>query len=126
MASSKNIEIRQGEDFALAVTVKPGGSAVNLTGSTITAKVRSAFDAGSPLATFTVDPTNLAGGQFVLRLTAATTAALAPTPAQPTTRLANLGVYDCQILFAAAAGSLNGRTLRILQGTATLSQRATT
>jgi hypothetical protein len=76
----KDFRLVQGEGFSRAMTITSDGSAVNLTGYTITAEVRlTPTTGGSAAATFTTSITNAANGQFSISLTGTQTAALSDT-----------------------------------------------
>ncbi len=67
----ETIKIKRGDTLSLDVTrVDAGGAPVNLTGMTITARVRL----GAFAATLTVTVTDAAAGEFQLSATAAATA----------------------------------------------------
>lgn len=116
-----DIEIEQGSDFALPITLTyDDDTPLPLTGLTIASKLRDFFGTGSTvLVTFTCNILNAAAGQFEIRLTKVQTAALTrPAGAAATERITSLGVYDIEL-------SDGTYTYRYIQGKATLSAEAT-
>lgn len=81
----QDLELYQGDDFPLAVTVNnPDGSPANLTGATALAQIRATASLTSPvLATFTA---TISGNVISLHLTSAMSTNLPPSC-----------VYDCQM-----------------------------
>ena len=72
-----DLTIQAGEDFNYTILLKSStGAALNLTGYTFAAQVRTTYAEGAPLATFTTSVTPLTG-TVVLTLPRATTAGLA-------------------------------------------------
>lgn len=92
--ASYDIEITEGEDWSLSLTLKKNGVTIPLTGYQFEAEIRSGFDdAASVLAPFVVSVTNEAGGEFALSLTAATTQDLASSSNESRPR-SRVGYYD--------------------------------
>ena len=70
-----NIKTSRGDTVGVPLTIQEGGVPANLTGRTFAAQIRRA-KAASTAVTVEVDTTGAAAGELVLRLAAATTAAL--------------------------------------------------
>ena len=113
MAAGKyDFKIEQGATFSRQVTwTDSTGTAINLTGYTVSGKVRKKYTDNTPLATFTCTITNAAGGIFTFALTATQTAALVSTGVQE-------GIYDIE-------ASISGTVYRILEGVVTISPEVT-
>jgi len=75
--ASANWVVREGCTWSRQFTATINGTAVNLTGYTITAEVTSAPTSDTALKTFTVTVTNAAAGQFRVKVDASS-ADLAP------------------------------------------------
>lgn len=92
--ASYDIEITEGEDWSLSLTLKQDGEPIPLTGYLIEAEIRSGFDdAAIVLAPFDVSIINEAGGEFGLSLTALTTQDLAGSDSESRPR-SRVGYYD--------------------------------
>jgi hypothetical protein len=109
-AARLKLVVEQGATFAKAFRLKKkDGTAFDLTGATVTGRIKVSHTATEVLATFTMalasDPTT---GVFTARLTAAQTSALACDPPY------KLGVYTIKV-------TSGGVTTRILEGDAELS-----
>ena len=73
------LTIRVGDTETVTLYLQDvNGAAINVTGRTYAAQIRSTADATSVLATFTCAISNAAGGIVTATLPAATTAALTP------------------------------------------------
>ena len=115
-AAKLNLTIEQGATFRKSFTLKDKDTeaAINLTGWTISGKIRKELTDAAALVTFTVSISNQVSntGQFVVELTAAQTAAL-PYDAK------NLYYYDIEALKA------DSDTDRLLQGRVEISPEVT-
>jgi hypothetical protein len=109
MSSGKyNLIIEQGATFSRTFTYKnSAGTAVDLTGYTAAAQIRSSFSA-TEKTDLTVSIPTPANGQIVVSLTATETAALT----------LESGVWDLELTYGATV-------TRLLQGTYTLSKEVT-
>jgi hypothetical protein len=103
------LNIRIGDTETISVAIKDStGAAVNITGRTYAAQIRTTTDAATALATFSCSITNAAAGTLAATLSATTTAALT----------AGLAVWDLQ--------ETNGTTVTtLLGGSVTISQDVT-
>jgi hypothetical protein len=120
-AATYNFTIEQGATFSKVVTWKDSsGAGINLTGYSITGKIKRKTSDQTALATFTAALANQTTnpGQFTLSLTAAQTEAL-PTVTGPTAQKALLEcVYDIE--------ATTGTTVyRLLEGIVSISPEAT-
>lgn len=112
MAAGKyNILVQQGADYIQLITVKESTTnvAVDLTGVTVRGMIRVNYDDPTPIATFTMENTDLPNGQFTMKLSNTVTAALTFETAY----------YDVEIVYP------NTVVDRILQGKVVLSKEAT-
>ena len=120
-AATYNFTIEQGATFSKVITWKDSsGAGINLTGYTITGKIKRKTSDQSALATFTATLANQGTnpGQFTLSLSATDTASL-PTITGPTAEKALLEcVYDVE----ATTGST---VYRLLEGIVSVSPEAT-
>lgn len=92
--ASYDIEITEGEDWALSLTLQQDDQAIPLTGYQFEAEIRSGFDdAAVVLAPFVVSVINEAGGELGLSLTAATTQGLWASDNESRPR-GRVGFYD--------------------------------
>ena len=109
MPATLNITIRTGDTETISVAIKDSaGAAVDITGRTYAAQIRSNAEDTSPLATFSCSIVSAAAGTLAATLSAATTAALTP----------GLGVWDLQ--------ETNGTTVTtLLAGQVTIVQDVT-
>lgn len=110
MAGTHNIQIDQGSDFALDLTVTESGSAKNLTGYSARAQIRSTKSASSVSASFTCSVVNAAAGTLKMELPNATSSALS----------AGQYFYDLEIFTSG-----NVIVQRLIEGTVTLNQEVT-
>jgi hypothetical protein len=103
------LNIRIGDTETISVAIKDStGAAVNITGRTYAAQIRTTTDAATALATFSCSIVSGAAGTLTATLSATTTAALT----------AGLGVWDLQ--------ETNGTTVTsLLAGSVTISQDVT-
>jgi hypothetical protein len=110
-AAKYNIEIEQGSDFILGLSIKAAnGLPYDLTGVTARGQIRKLVTDTEPIATFDITfDNNRKSGKITLYLPAATTTTLNFTVA----------VYDLEFI------SPTGIVKRIIQGTATLSPEVT-
>jgi len=77
MAAGKyNIQIDQGSDFDIDLTIKENGSVKDLTGYSARAQMRSKKSDTSPAASFTCTVTNATGGVIKMSLGNAVSSAL--------------------------------------------------
>ena len=67
-AGTYNINIDQGSDFSLQLTVKEDGSAKDLTGFSARAQMRPTVDSSTLTATFTCTITNASSGILTMAL----------------------------------------------------------
>lgn len=110
MAIYANIFIDQGSTFSSIVTVNGSdGLVFNLTGYTARGQIRKAF-ASTSYTAFTVEINNPAGGEIIISLTAAQTAALS----------AGRYVYDIEIV-----ETTSGAVTRVIEGQVEISPRVT-
>lgn len=120
-AATYNITIEQGATFSKVITWKDStGAGINLSGYTITGKIKRRTSEQTALATFTATLANQGTnpGQFTLSLTASETAAL-PSASGPTAEKVLLEcVYDVE-------ASTGGTVYRLLEGIASISPEAT-
>jgi len=109
MPANLPITIRTGDTETISVAIKDSaGAAVDITGRTYAAQIRSTTDASTVVATFSCTITSAAAGTLAASLSAATTAALTP----------GLGVWDLQ--------ETNGTTVTtLLAGPVTIVQDVT-
>ena len=110
MAGTHNIQIDQGSDFALDLTVTESGSAKNLTGYSARAQIRSTKAASSVSASFTCSVVNAAAGTLKKELPNATSSGLS----------AGQYFYDLEIFTSG-----NVIVQRLIEGTVTLNQEVT-
>jgi hypothetical protein len=110
--------IQQGSTFVLDLVI--GDPAIDLTGMSARAKIRSDFGEQSEvIQIITVVETDLATGQLRLSLTAAETEDLGVSEEnEDTQREENIGFWDLEIVDGASVW-------RVLQGTVTVSREAT-
>lgn len=120
-AANYNFTIEQGATFSKVITWKDStGAGINLTGYTVTGKIKRRTTDQTALATFTATLANQGSnpGQFTLSLSATETAAL-PTASGPTAEKVLLEcVYDIE-------ASSGGTVYRLLEGIASVSPEAT-
>jgi hypothetical protein len=120
-AATYNFTIEQGATFSKVITWKDStGAGINLTGYTISGKIKRKTSDQTALVAFTATLANQTTnpGQFTLSLTAAQTGTL-PTTTGPTAQKALLEcVYDIE----AAQGST---VYRLLEGVVKISPEAT-
>lgn len=111
--------IEQGATFSRQVTWQnEDGSAVNLTGYTLSGSVRKKTSDAKQLIDFTITVVNAASGIFTFSLTAAQTGALPATYGQTSEKELLPCVYDIE----AASGST---VYRVLEGVANISPQVT-
>ena len=67
----------RGDDWSIPGAIADGGTAVNLTGATVTSKLRRNY-ASTAATSFTVTVTNAAAGELTLSLADTATAAIDP------------------------------------------------
>jgi len=120
-AANYNFTIEQGATFSKVITWKDSaGAGINLTGYTISGKVKRKTSDQTALATFTASLANQGTnpGQFTISLTAVQTATL-PTATGPSAEKVLLQcVYDIE-------ASISGTVYRLLEGIASISPEAT-
>jgi len=93
IAAELNISINQGSTFSMTSTVNDSnGDPIDLTSATISSMIRQNVGDASPAATFDVVGTDLANGQFEIRLEPAVTAALSFS--------GNIAVWDLDIEYS--------------------------
>jgi len=111
MAAGKyNIQIDQGSDFAIDLTVKEDGVVKNLTGYSARAQMRAKKSDTSAAATFTCSVTNATGGVIKMSLPNATSSSLT----------AGRYYYDLEIYTASDA-----IVKRLLEGEVTIDREIT-
>lgn len=111
MAAGKyNIQIDQGSDFAIDLTVKEDGVVKDLTGYSARAQMRAKKSDASAAATFTCTVTNAAGGVIKMSLPNATSSSLT----------AGRYYYDLEIYTASDA-----IVKRLLEGEVTIDREIT-
>ena len=110
-AGSLNITVEQGSTFQYPVQIMEadGVTPVDLTGYTFGGMIRLNYNDATPLATFTINETDLVNGSFAFELTSATTTALSFKRA----------MYDIEIT------SPTSVTSRVLEGFVRLSKEVT-
>lgn len=105
-----DLDIRQGATFGpLTLTFKnPDGSAVNLTGCSLTGQIRKQALSSTVVQAFTAAITDAAAGVATLTIDAVATAAIpaAETPISPDSRY----VYDVELI------DTQGRVIPVLYG----------
>jgi len=108
-----NIKIEQGSTFSRTIVLKDDqGTPVDLTGATVTSKMRQTFDSATAYTfTCTLSPTPT-DGTFTWVMSATNTALIALTGG-------TTFVYDVEVLFA------DTTVMRILQGTVSVSPEVT-
>jgi len=100
------LNIRIGDTETISVAIKDStGAAVNITGRTYAAQIRTTTDAATALATFSCSITNAAAGTLTATLSASTTAALT----------AGLGVWDLQETNSTTVTTLLAGSVTIVQ-----------
>ena len=120
-AATYNFTIEQGATFTKVITWKDSsGAGINLTGYTITGKIKRKTSDQTALATFTATLANqgTSPGQFTISLTATQTGAL-PAVTGPT---AEKVLLECVYDIEATTGST---VYRILEGVVSISPEAT-
>lgn len=121
-AKSVDLVINQGSTFSRSCQLyftTPGD--VSLTGCTVTAKIRANFanPGAGVIATFSVDTSLLASGQWTISLTVAQTAALAvPSGTADDVRVVSIGDWDLEITDGTS-------TYRYFEGSVSLSRKVT-
>lgn len=109
-AAKYDIEIDQGSDFALALTIKENNVAKNLSAYSARGQLRPTVDSPDSKKTdFTFDLTNSANGVIIMQLPHGTSAAME----------AGMYVYDLEIFIGTTT------VTRIMQGRATVSPEVT-
>jgi hypothetical protein len=120
-AATYNFTIEQGATFSKVVTWKDSsGAGINLTGYTVTGKIKRKTSDQTALASFTATLANQGTnpGQFTLSLTSTVTASL-PTVTGPTAQKALLEcVYDVE-------ATIGSTVYRLLEGIVSVSPEAT-
>lgn len=109
-AGTYDLIIDQGADFSLGLALTDGGVAVDLTGYSGRAQMRSKKSSAAIAATFVVTVTSEVGGTITMTLTNAVTAALSP------------GVYFYDLEIYTAADAL---VSKLLFGKATVREEVT-
>ena len=109
-AGRYNIQIDQGSDFDIDLTLSEGGSPVNLTGYSARAQMRSKKSDASPAASFTCTVTDATGGVIKMSLPNATSSSLS----------AGRYYYDLEIYTASDA-----IVKRLLEGEVTVDREVT-
>jgi hypothetical protein len=100
------INIRIGDTETISVAIKDStGAAVNITGRTYAAQIRTTTDAATALATFSCSIVSGAAGTLTATLSASTTAALT----------AGLAVWDLQETNGTTVTTLLGGSVTIVQ-----------
>jgi len=99
----------RGDDWSIPGTISDGGTAVNLTGATLTAMMRPNTESSVLTETFTVTVTNAASGAVTLSLTDTETALITP----------GTYVYDIQVVIAGVTTTYGAGSRLIVVGDAT-------
>jgi hypothetical protein len=100
------INIRIGDTETISVAIKDStGAAVNITGRTYAAQIRTTTDAATALATFSCSIVSGAAGTLTATLSASTTAALT----------AGIAVWDLQETNGTTVTTLLGGSVTIVQ-----------
>ena len=108
-AGTYNFILEQGATFTRTLTVKENNSAMNLTGYSGAAKMRSTHDSSTVVGTFTCTISNASGGVITMQMTNSTTAAIEE------------GVYVYDIEITSGAGTVT----RLMEGNVTVNPEVT-
>jgi len=118
-AGKYDFTIEQGATFSETLTWRDStGTAINLTGYTITSELKRKFSDANPVATFTCTITNAAGGVFTRTLSATLSAAL------PIAQNSN-GTTDMLPLYHDIKAVSGSTVYRIIEGICYVSPRVT-
>tara|TARA_E500000178_G_C16806308_1_gene654840 strand:- start:428 stop:766 length:339 start_codon:yes stop_codon:yes gene_type:complete len=109
-AGNYDIVIDQGSDFALAIALAEGGSAINLNSHTASAQLRPTPSSNTLTATFTCTVTSASEGKLTMKLGHAVTLNIA----------AGKYYYDLEIF-----NSSSNTITRLIQGVARVTQNVT-
>ena len=95
----------RGDDWSIPGTLSADGTAVNLTGATVTAMMRPSVESSVLTETFAVTVNNAAAGTITLALTASETALIAP----------GTYAYDIQVVLSGVTTTYGaGSKLKVL------------
>lgn len=110
----------QGSTFSLTVQLKDSsGTAVSLSGASVTGKVRVSPEATATIATFTGTVTDGPNGEFTITLSAAVTAAIAVDNSGAGNRKLTTYIYDVEVTYSDLT------VQRVLEGNFYVSPEAT-
>lgn len=99
----------RGDDWSIPGTLESGGTAVNLTGATITSMIRPNVESSTLTETFTVTVNSAAAGTLTLSLTDAETQVIDP----------GTYAYDIQVVIAGVTTTYGEGSKLIVKGDAT-------
>lgn len=120
MSGKFNMEISQGADYTLAVTLKDsGGSPVDITGHTFRGQIRKTASDAVVQATFTFDLVDPVNGRVDVKLPAADSTAISLTKSKNANRSITTMTYDIE----SEDGS--GAVVRWLEGLVKISPEVT-
>jgi hypothetical protein len=109
VSAAETITRVRGDDWSIPGTLTSGGVAVDLTGATVTAQLRSRVEKSTVAATFTVTVTDAAAGELTLSLADTVTDDLAP----------GRYVYDVQVVLAGSTQTYGNVSTLIVAGDVT-------
>lgn len=78
-----DIQVEQGADFAMPLTLKQGGVAIPLTGYTFEAHMSTEWSPGGARVDFVVEVTDIANGKITVSLPISAQSAFSALPTQP-------------------------------------------
>lgn len=99
----------RGDDWSIPGTISAGGTAVNLTGATVTAMLRPSVESSVLTETFAVTVNSAAAGTLTLSLTDAETQVIDP----------GTYAYDIQVVIAGVTTTYGAGSKLIVVGDAT-------
>jgi len=107
-----NLAINVGEDFYAKVWVRQGTNKTskNLTGAVISGGIKSSYSDIEPVVSFSVEPVDLAGGIFELRI---------PRPVVARLQVTALATKQTKFVYDVDMKEASGKTTRLLDGTIT-------
>jgi hypothetical protein len=116
-----NLQIEQGCDLQLFLSLQTGGAPWNLTGATISAEISQQWSPGASNIPLTITPVNLANGQFNISLPgSATLDANFPLPSPPSKTISAAKSRFFAIGGWALYITSGGIKTRVLEGDVTL------
>lgn len=98
----------RGDDWSIPGAIADGGTAVNLTGATVTSKLRRHY-ASTAATSFTVTVTNAAAGELTLSMADTATAVIDP----------GTYVYDVQVVNGSTTTTYGAGSVLIVAGDVT-------